>query len=283
MTEDAPITVAWPLNPPDDPRTVDELMTSALCESDEDLTWQAISILQWRGSREIMDRAVALCRSTCPVERRVGAHILGQLGLPERTFPEECYRTLRMMIEAERDEESLAAIMTALSHLRREETAAIAGRFRKHGNPDIRHAVAFAMTGLANPEAVAALIELTRDPVDYVRDWATFGLGSQTDLDTPEIRAALAARLADEDLETREEAILGLARRGDRRMLPMLREELAAGLIGSNLMESAALIRAPELYPLLVAFRGQPNVRESELEEAIQACSVEGSDAGESS
>jgi|RhiMetdeSRZDD1v2_1073273.scaffolds.fasta_scaffold80101_2 hypothetical protein len=49
------------------------------------------------------------------------------------------------------------------------------------------------------------LIELSRDVEPGARDWATFGLGTYSKIDSPEIRAALLARLADEDDETRGE------------------------------------------------------------------------------
>jgi hypothetical protein len=37
---------------------------------------------------------------------------------------------------------------------------------------------------------LAELIDLSRDEDDEVRDWATFQLGSQMDLDTAEVREA---------------------------------------------------------------------------------------------
>ena len=50
---------------------------------------------------------------------------------------------------------------------------------------------------------------------------ATFALGTQCEAATPEIRNALADRLADTDDETRSEAaMVGFARRGDPRVLP---------------------------------------------------------------
>jgi HEAT repeat protein len=55
---------------------------------------------------------------------------------------------------------------------------------------------------------------LTQDTAPEVRDWATFALGTQIDLDTSEIRDALAARLNDPDEVTRAEAATGLSRRG---------------------------------------------------------------------
>ena len=54
---------------------------------------------------------------------------------------------------------------------------------------------------------------------DEIRDLATFGLGTQLNDDSAEIRDALAARLTDEHVDTRHEALIGLARRRDPRGL----------------------------------------------------------------
>ncbi len=70
-----------------------------------------------------------------------------------------------------------------------------------------------------------ALIELSADSDFDVRNWATFGLGTLIDLDTPEIREALRQRLDEEDDELRGEAFVGLAKRGDTACIaPLLRE-----------------------------------------------------------
>ncbi len=251
------------VDPKDDPRSVDELMTAALCEPDEELAWGAVCALQWRGTREILDRAIPLCESYCAVERRVGAEIFGQLGLPDRTFPDECLRTLLRMLETEQDPGVLPAVLVALSHLHRPEAVGPACRFQQHEDPEVRHGVVFTLMGHADRQALRSLAELTRDPEVQVRDWATFALGTQVEVDTPELREALVERLADEDGDTRGEAMVGLARRGDRRMLPALREELASGSVGSLAVEAAALIGDPQSHPLLVALhdRGGPDAR----------------------
>jgi HEAT repeat protein len=121
--------------------------------------------------------------------------------------------------------------------------------------------------------AVGTLIELTRDRKAHVRDWATFALGVQIEMDTPEIRQALVERLSDEDADTRAEAMVGLARRGDRRVLPALREELTSGSVGTLAVEAAALIRESHLHPLLVALQRWWDVDEELLREAINTCS----------
>ena len=47
---------------------MDELFLVALCESDEDLAWDAKWALQRLGTQEILDRVLRLCTSTCGVE-----------------------------------------------------------------------------------------------------------------------------------------------------------------------------------------------------------------------
>jgi HEAT repeat protein len=248
------------------------LFSAALSELGEDLAWDAICALQWRGSEEVLRAASRLCGSFCPLERRVGADVLGQLGVP-RSFPEECLQTLLGMLETERDHQVQRAILVALSHLGRPEAIFPAARLARHADADVRHGVVLALMGQEDRVAVGTLIELTRDREAHVRDWATFALGVQIEMDTPEIRQALVERLSDEDADTRAEAMTGLARRGDRRMLPALREELTSDSVGTLAVEAAALIREPHLHPLLAALQQWWDVDEELLREAISACS----------
>ena len=60
-----------------------------------------------------------------------------------------------------------------------------------------------------------------RDP--DVRNWATFGIGQQSDVDTDQIRAALAVALSDDDADVRYEGIIGRGRRRDSRAVPYLK------------------------------------------------------------
>jgi HEAT repeat protein len=92
--------------------------------------------------------------------------------------------------------------------------------------------VATALAGRRDPGAVAALMELTADEEPEVRDWATFALGTLVAQDTPELRDALAGRLADEDADTRVEAVHGLAMRGDLRAAEPALELLAQAARG---------------------------------------------------
>jgi HEAT repeat protein len=60
------------------------------------------------------------------------------------------------------------------------------------------------------------------DSDDDVRDWAVFGLGNLGDADSEGIRDAIFARLNDSNEDVQEEAMVGLAKRKDQRVLPAL-------------------------------------------------------------
>jgi HEAT repeat protein len=88
------------------------------------------------------------------------------------------------------------------------------------------------------------------DPDSDVRDWATFGLGTQSDADSEVIREALFERLADTDEDTRAEAAVGLAKRKDVRVLPVVLEELGRDVYGVLYEEAASyLLGLDEVKP----------------------------------
>lgn len=150
-------------------------------------------------------------------------------------------------------------------------------RFKHHADEGVRFGVVMGLLTLEDELAVQTLIELSTDADADVRDWATFGLGSQIELDTPAIREALVARLSDEDEDTRGEAMVGLARRHDSRMVAPLLTDLEHGYSGSLTLEAATEIADPLLYPALLALQttwegDRDNWLYHQLEEAIEAC-----------
>jgi hypothetical protein len=138
-------------HPRDDARSVDELISVALGEPGEDVAWDAIWTLRRRGSLEVFERASALCRSFCIVERTLGVDILGQLGIPDRSFPKSCLSIPLGMLKAESDHEVLGSVLIALAHLGEPGAIGPAARFRHHADPDVRHGVVHAMMGHDSP------------------------------------------------------------------------------------------------------------------------------------
>ena len=122
--------------------------------------------------------------------------------------------------------------------------------------------------------SIGFLIELSCDSETCVRDWATFALGTIQDWDEPALREALFERLHDEDDEVRAEAMSGLAKRGDRRVVDIVRAELESESAGWLDVEAAAMMGAPELVPSLIAIQGRWKGDDARLQEAIRACAA---------
>ncbi len=145
----------------------------------------------------------------------------------------------------------LVAIAAALDAAWCDEASLALLPFASHPDSDVRFAVTCAMPGgVEDPEAkkriAHALVQLTNDESSQVRDWAVFGLGSMLDVDTPEIREALRVHLFDSDLDTRLEALVGLAERRDPQILDWLRDELQAGTVEPLVVDAARRVCRPE-------------------------------------
>ena len=164
-------------------------------------------------------RRKELSRRDDPRARAVAAYVLGQLGVPERTFPSESAAALGELEAREQDPEVLATIASAFGHLGSPHGIETLLRLRRHPDARVREGAADALAGRDDERVFEALIELTSDPEPGIRDWATFALGTLSPENTQALRDALAARLDDSDDDTRIEAVHGLALRGDVRAL----------------------------------------------------------------
>ncbi|MFO0902226.1 MAG: HEAT repeat domain-containing protein [Pirellulales bacterium] len=252
-------------------QSVPDLVHAALTEP-EDVAWNAVCLLHRRGTRDVFEAAHRLCRSHTAQERRIGADILGQLGIDQRSFPRESINMLVHMLACEPDKEVMQSILVALSHHDAPGCVSVVAPFADHADPWVRHATVLALMGYDDPRAIERLIYLSHDRDAAVRDWATFALGTQLSVDTPDIRRALLDRLHDTDGDTRSEALLGLARRGERLIVPTLIHELSHQHASSVLLEACEMLHAPELAAPLIAMRGARTIDAVLLERAIAAC-----------
>jgi hypothetical protein len=262
-----------------DPRSDEDLIRLASQDDDDNSeVWDAIGVLRFRGSDAIWQRAAAMTRSEQPLERRRGFDILAQLGIPERQRPEETLALILDALEHEQDAAVLSSAAVAVTHRTDERAAVSLARHRHHPDALVRHGVVCGLLTMETPVAIEALLELSRDSDVDVRDWATFALGSQIDVDTPQIREALRNRLSDPDNDTRHEALCGLARRKDASIVTQLSNEIACGNLSWSLLEAAQELAHPDLLPVLIKLRdtqdpgGSGDGEWNQLEEAIAAC-----------
>jgi HEAT repeat protein len=203
--------------------SVDELFALARSSQDEESYWAVVSELHTRANDHTFRIADVLCDSLAVGERCLGADVLGQLGAvegqtaAEGPFASASGRVLLRLLEEDDEPAVLSSAAIGLGHLHDERAIDPLAALASHPSPEVRRAVVHGLMGYEDDRAVHALILLSDDSDPTVRDWATFALGVQIERDTPELRDALAARLADDDANTRDEAIRGLALRGDSR------------------------------------------------------------------
>lgn len=94
------------------------------------------------------------------------------------------------------------------------------------------------------------MIKFSKDKANHIRDWATFYIG-QIDFDNENIRKALYDRINDKHLNTRMEAIAGLAKRKDSRINDIIIQELKKDNFGTLLFEAILETESKEFIPLL--------------------------------
>lgn len=164
---------------------------------------ELIGRLQRRTDAAAFAAAAEAARSAELALRLAAVEVLGQLGYPaDRPYREQILPILLAEIDQAVEPRLLQAALTATAHLGDGRALTSVLRHAGHRDALVRRAVAFTLPTLGDPAApapaaVEALIELSHDADAQVRDWSVFGLAELLDLDTPRLRAALTARLAD--------------------------------------------------------------------------------------
>jgi len=264
----------------EDEGAVTELLRAATARYPEERA-AIVAQLHARTDRATFDAACALTRSGSGAERELGLDVLGQFGYPAgRPYLDDTMPVVLACCDDDQPE-VLAAAITAVGHLA--DTRGLPAVLAQvaHPSQEVRFAVAVALPLVAgDPADIAAadaLIRLSRDPDPEVRDWATMGLGEPFDADTPQIRDALAERLADTEGDIAGEALLGLAQRKDPRAMAPLLGWLNGDDPGNLIVEAAAALGVAEALPALLRLKAagwqDDDARPWLLDAAIEACS----------
>jgi HEAT repeat protein len=87
----------------------------------------------------------------------------GQLGIPKRTFPDECLETLIGLLEQEFDPLILRDICIALGHLKDSRSITPQLKFCLHPDWEVRYGVVIGLSGHDDERAIAGLINLSAD------------------------------------------------------------------------------------------------------------------------
>ena len=232
-------------SPPNDLRRDEEIVAAALalsCGEDGEEYWSEVRILQNRISGQLFGKMRDLMTQDDVRKRQLAADVVAQGRVAEKELGEQCVRFLLDALEDEKAPRVLKAICNALGHHKSSEAIGPVVRLQGHQNAEVRHAVVFALLCQDDPVAIATLISLSADADRDVRNWAAFGLGSMTEVDTVPLRDALLARVAEGDEEIAGEAMVGLALRGDTRVAGPLLEAINAAWHSQKVSEFSTLI-----------------------------------------
>ena len=245
----------------------------AALETDDEAS---LAIVHYRGGRDEFELGLRYALSPDPLDRDTGAQVLAQLGWKQDSFHAESVEVLLHLL-SDRDCRVVAAAAIALGHRHDPIAIPYVLPLASHRDADIRFAVVRALSRHDDDSAIAALVKLAADVDGEVRDWAAFGLGSELDRDTREIREALAALLTDGDAEIRGEAMIGLAKRKDERAFRAVVRELKGDFWGNWCLEAAEFLADPRLALLLQELRDKIPDEDrikfaNDFDAALEAC-----------
>ena len=234
--------------------TTEKIFTRLLNNKSQRSYWEYISILRSRPNSDVFRQCIELTASDIPKNRIVGVNILAQLGVPPRPFYLETINRYFELLENEKESEVIMSILYGIGHNNENLNKAQIKKIYSYADTSsslIKEGLVFSLLGINDANAIKTLIFLSTDKLSYIRDWATFGLGSLIEKNTIEIRNALWKRVNDKHQDTKLEAIVGLAKRKDIRVKKVIKRELLDGEYGILLFEAILDLNDKDFLPLL--------------------------------
>jgi HEAT repeat protein len=127
-----------------------------------------------------------------------------------------------------------------LGHLDDPRAVALIAQLLSYPNAETRFAVACALGSFPNdPLSLETLLTLMADSDRDVRDWATFGVGVLGEADSSTVRDALMQAVNDSNEDVREEALVALGKRQDKRALARVLMALKHPTVTDRIIEAA--------------------------------------------
>jgi HEAT repeat protein len=236
-----------------------------------------IAALQHRAGKEEFDIGAEYAANADPVHRLVGASVLGQLGWGEQNFREESVDILIPMLE-DPDPRVIYHAACGLGYRNDPRAIPFLAALKDHPDAQVRMGAVSGVSSHDDPLAISCLMHLMKDEDRDVRNWATFELGSITPTNSPEICEALFEALDEEDGEIHGEAMVGLAVRGDRRVVSVLSKWWETHEPYGLALEAAEAIADPTLVPPLEKFLVELDEWRNEVVKALESCRAASAD-----
>ena len=234
--------------------TDEKIFFRLLNNKSEKTYFENIRELRLRPNIYVFNSCVKLTKSSKPKERIIGIDILAQLGLTPRPFFNESRKLFFEVLVKEKNPEVLFCVLFAIGHnnekLKSDEITILTS-FKNNKDEGVREGLVFSLLSVDNKVAIDTLVYLTTDKISHIRNWATFGIGTQISRNNKIIREALWLRVNDKHEETRFEAIVGLAKRKEKRIKEIIKRELLKEDYGTLLFEAIEELNDKDFLPLL--------------------------------
>ncbi len=215
--------------------------------------WENVHILRRRPSNKLFLICKALTESENSEKRILGINILAQMGLTKRPYLNETLEIYFNLLDIEKDSYVLMSLLYGIGHNNNELNKTQIEKlcsFSKTTDDLINEGLLHAVGFIKNSKAIDILINFTEHKYSYMRDWATFYLG-QSDSNSKKIKEALWKRINDKDENTKFEAIFGLAKRKDERIVEIIIKELKKRDFQNLLFDAILEFKKEKFLPLL--------------------------------
>ncbi len=234
--------------------TNEKLFYRLLNNKSDKTYWDNIGVLRNRTNKETFNRCVELTKSEKSKERQIGIDILAQLGIPPRPFIKETMKLCFELLEIEKEPKVIMSLLYSIGHnnqfLNNSQIETLCS-LKKTDNKLIKDGLFFSLLAVNDTNAINTLIFLSNDKLSHIRNWATFGIGTQTERNNKKIREALWNRVNDKHQETKLEAIIGLVNRKEVEVKEIIKREILNGEYGTLLFDAILQLNDKELIPLL--------------------------------
>ncbi len=232
----------------------EKIFARLLTNKSDKTYWNNIQELHSRATNEVFIKCCELVKSSNQKEIVIGVNVLAQLGVEKRLFKNETLQVLFEILETTEDSKVIMSVLNAIGHNNSESLTdsqiAFLTNFKTHSNSGVRYSLVYSLLFIENKKAIETLVYLSDDKMSWIRDWATFGIG-QIERNNKTIREALWKRVNDKHQDTKLEAIVGLAKRKDKRIKEIIIRELSGGEFGTLLFEAIEEINDKEFLPIL--------------------------------
>ena len=237
----------------------DETLMDILKHSSDSIAKSvAETFLTTRGGANVYQLAIDFCKEDSYKKRAIGANILGQITNISIHEVNTAFDLLNELAMNDKSASVRSSAICSMAHrCNQNKNFAVwllnlCFQMINDKSVFVRQGIAFALSQVKADSAIVLLITLCKDAHDTVKNWAAFAVNCN-EYDAEELRNCFVSMLSSKDPEVKREAIIGLGRWKDPRVIPMLVYELSQETVYDDFIEAAGNIGDKLFLPILAS------------------------------